>query len=331
MVQAPTPDAPLRIASRQSPLAVAQAKLVQDLLADALGILNAEKDACLPILTYVTTGDKVMSPSLADEGGKGLFTKEVEDALLSGAADIAVHSMKDMPASLPDGLTIVSVPPRAAPNDAFVTMDGTPLAQLPKGAVVGSSSTRRRAQLARLRPDLRLAPMRGNVGTRLKKLAAGEADGTFLAEAGLRRLENTDVRREVLGISTMLPAIGQGTLCIEARTDDMIARAACALINCQETALRNTAERALLEDLDGNCRTPMAGHATLSGQTLSLQGEILTPDGQKAVTTQKTVTLNGDGPAQTAAANTLGRDVADALRRSAGPDLAHMLASEGGL
>ncbi|MEM9421565.1 MAG: hydroxymethylbilane synthase [Pseudomonadota bacterium] len=319
----------MRIASRQSPLAVAQAELVRHLLANALNVPEPLVEMSLPIYTYITSGDQNMSPSLADEGGKGLFTKEVEDALLSRKADIAVHSMKDMPAALPGGLIAAGVPARAAPNDAFVSVDGRLLHELAEGTIVGSSSTRRRAQLKRIRPDLNLAPMRGNVCTRLKKLASGDADGTFLAEAGLSRLGREDVKRQILPVTTMLPAIGQGTLCLEAREDDERTLAACALINCHNTALRNNAERGLLEALDGNCKTPLAGHAVMEGSNLSLQGELLTPDGSLSVTEKLTFTLSGNDMADLGSATQLGFRLAEALKQRAGADIERMLAANG--
>ncbi|WP_370335660.1 hydroxymethylbilane synthase [Parvularcula marina] len=270
---------PLAIASRQSPLAVRQAELVRDLLGEAAGIAPEDREVAFPLKTYVSTGDKLLAPSLSEIGGKGLFTKEVEDALLSGEADIAVHSMKDMPAEMPDGLILAAVPAREDYRDALVSPGGLTFDALPEGARIGTSSIRRRAQLSRLRPDVTLVPMRGNVGTRLDKLARGEADATFLAEAGLKRLGRDDVTRTPLSPDIMLPAPGQGILCIQARADNEAALELCARINCQDTALASTAERALVKKLDASCRTPLAALATLNDGELSLRAEILMPDG----------------------------------------------------
>ena len=303
---------------------MAQARLVQSLLAQAHGVAATDQDHVFPIKTYITTGDQVMAPTLADSGGKGLFTKEVEEALLNGDADIAVHSMKDMPAQMPKGLCLAAVPARENPADALVTMSGISLEDLPAGARMGTSSVRRGAQVRRLRPDLIVVPMRGNVQTRLKKLEQGDADATFLAEAGLARLARTDVARVVMGIDQMLPAIGQGTLCVQRRTDDTAADALCAPINCARTALANQAERGLIEALDGSCRTPIAGHATLEGDRLLLRGEILMPDGQhgEQATTDLAV-KDGDDPYK--AAYDQGAQLAQRLCTKAGPEWAQLI------
>lgn len=317
---------PLTIASRQSPLAVAQAELVRDLLAEALGIDAADKDAAFPLRTYVTTGDRKMDPSLADIGGKGLFTKEIEAALLLGEADIAVHSMKDMPAEMPPGLVLAAVPAREDPRDALVSETGLALDDLAPGARVGTSSIRRRAQLARLRPDLEIVPMRGNVGTRLGKLAAGEADATFLAEAGLRRLGRDDVTRSPMDMARMLPAPGQGILCIQARDGHSEALDICQRINNPEAALASSAERAVVEALDASCRTPVAAHATLEKDELVVRAEILTPDGSAHYTGERRL------PTADISMRTLlddaahhGGELASSLATEAGPDLARIV------
>ncbi|ADM08679.1 porphobilinogen deaminase [Parvularcula bermudensis HTCC2503] len=320
---------PLRIASRRSPLAVAQALWVRDRLAEALGIDEVDRDAAFPHETFVTTGDRMLNPTLADIGGKGLFTKEIEIALLDGQADIAVHSMKDMPAQMPPGLVLAAVPVREDPRDAFVTLDGRPLDQMPAGARIGTSSTRRRAQLARLRPDLALVPMRGNVGTRLQKLAAGEAEGTFLAEAGLRRLGMTDVKREALSPARMLPALGQGALCVQARSGDHETLSACAHINNRPTALAAAAERALISGLDGSCKTPIGGLARQTGDSLILEGQILTPDGRRVLRGERTVAIGGmTWEAVLDSARAAGADLAAYMRAEAGADLAAMLGDQ---
>ena len=312
----------LTIASRQSPLAVAQAELVRNLLADALDIPEAEREAAFPLRTYVTTGDRAMNPSLAEIGGKGLFTKEVEAALLMGEADIAVHSMKDMPAEMPEGLVLAAVPAREDPRDALVSAEGLRLDDLPAGARVGTSSIRRRAQLARRRPDLEIVPMRGNVGTRLGKLADGEADATFLAEAGLRRLGRDDVRRTPLPVSVMLPAPGQGILCIQARADDQAALELCVRINNSEAALANAAERAIVASLDASCRSPIAAHSWIEAGEFRLQAEILTPDGRASYGGERLFDAPAEPSSDTIAlAADLGRDLASSLMADAGPDL----------
>jgi hydroxymethylbilane synthase len=318
---------PVRIASRRSPLAVAQTDLVRQFLSAVIGIGPDDVADAFPVETFVTTGDRLLNPSLSEIGGKGLFTKEIEIALLDGAADIAVHSMKDMPATNPPGLVIAAVPRREDPHDAFVTLDGRSLDDMPAGARIGTSSTRRAAQLRRARPDLVVVPFRGNVQTRLRKLEAGEADATFLAEAGLRRLGRDDVKRVVMPAGQMLPALGQGTLCVQCRAEDAEAQALCARIDDLDTALANAAERAVIEALGGSCKTPIAGLATAADGHVSLRAEILTPDGTRAVQAVDAGPVEAPTHAQQLdRAAAIGVGVANRLREAAGPDLERMLA-----
>ena len=313
---------PVTLVSRQSPLAVAQAVAVRAMLGRAIGAPEEEWEDLFPLQTHVTIGDKNLASSLSEVGGKGLFVKEIEAALLTGEAQIAIHSMKDMPAIMPDGLVQSAVPGRENPADAFVTLDGRSLDEVPEGAVIGTSSVRRAAQLRRQRPDVEIVPFRGNVGTRLDKLARGEAAGTFLAEAGLRRLGHDEVRRHPMNPDVMLPALGQGILCIQTREDDSVARDLCARITCLETERRSAIERAFLARLDGSCRTPMAGLAEVVPGGLRFRAEILSPDGQLAESFDEILDLAGrDHAAQLADAAAQGSAIADALLDRAVPEL----------
>jgi hydroxymethylbilane synthase len=285
---------PIVIATRRSPLALAQAENIRALLGAAAGLREAAWEDSFPLKTFVTIGDRNLQSSLADVGGKGLFVKEIEMALLTGEARLAVHSMKDMPAEMPPGLIQVAVPTREDPRDAFVSLVGSDFEDLPEGARVGTSSVRRAAQILRLRPDLEIVPFRGNVATRLAKLERGEADGTFLAEAGLRRLGLDEVKRRPIPTERMLPALGQGALCIQAREDDDEVRALAAKINCAEAELTTTVERAFVGRLDGSCRTPMAGMATQDENgRIRFRAQILTPDGQTERSADHVLSLGG--------------------------------------
>lgn len=278
----PSPAAPLNIGTRGSPLALAQAHETRARLMAAFGL----PEAAFQIVVIKTTGDRVLDRPLKEIGGKGLFTKEIEEALLAGSIDIAVHSMKDMPVAQPEGLLLDTYLPREDVRDAFVSPHVARLADLPQGAVVGSSSLRRRAQLASRRPDLHLVEFRGNVQTRMKKLEDGVAVATFLAMAGLNRLGMAQVARSAIAVEEMLPAVAQGAIGIERRADDSRAAAMLATIHHGETGLRLAAERAYLAALDGSCETPIAGLATLEGGTLTLRGEILRPDGSEVIAGQ---------------------------------------------
>lgn len=275
MTDRPTPDAPLRIGTRGSPLALAQARETRARLMAA----HRLEAAAFEIVVIQTTGDRVQDRPLSEIGGKGLFTREIEADLLAGRIDIAVHSMKDMPTLQPAGLVIDCHLPREDPRDAFVTRDGRALADLRQGAVVGTSSLRRRAQLLIRRPDLRVVEFRGNLQTRMAKLSDGVADATFLAMAGLSRLGMTEVRRVPIDAGDMLPALAQGAIGVERRMDD--ARVASLLRGVHDgaTGLRLACERAFLATLDGSCETPIAGLAEIDGPRLRFRGEILRPDG----------------------------------------------------
>lgn len=286
----------LRIGTRQSPLALAQAHEVAAKLA-------------LPhdIVGMTTSGDKFLEQPLAEIGGKGLFTKELEDALLSGAVDIAVHSLKDMPTVLPDGLIIACVLPREDVRDVLISKVVTRIADLPQGATFGTSSLRRAAQLLHLRPDLTIVPLRGNVGTRLRKIEEGVATATMLARAGLNRLKLFDVPAHDIPITECLPAVAQGAIGIECRADDTKTRELLAKIHCANTMAAVTCERAFLKVLDGSCRTPIAGYAQVKDGALHFSGLIASNDGTSVRRTE----ISGD----VADAEALGREAGTLLKK----------------
>ncbi len=286
-MQMPTPTQPLRIGTRGSPLALAQAHETRGRLAAAFAL----PEAAFEIVVIKTTGDRVLDRPLKEIGGKGLFTREIEEALLEGSIDIAVHSMKDMPTLQPASLLIDCYLPREDVRDAFVSPTVAGLADLPQGATVGSSSLRRRAQLAHRRPDLRLVDFRGNVQTRLKKLDEGVAVATLLAMAGLNRLGMAHVARAAVEPDEMLPAVAQGAIGIERRADDASAASLLAAIRHDPTGERLAAERAFLATLDGSCDTPIAGLAVHDGGGLWLRGEILRPDGSEVLRGERRVAL----------------------------------------
>ena len=298
----------LRIGSRGSPLALAQAREVQRALAAASAIAPAQ----IAIKVIRTTGDMVQDRPLAEAGGKGLFTKEIEQALLSGTIDMAVHSSKDMPTALPPGLVLSAFLPREDPRDAFISHKAQSLAELPAGAVVGTASLRRQAMLKRLRGDLAVVAMRGNVETRLRKLASGDVDATLLAVAGLKRLGLIAKATALLDVDEFLPAVGQGAIGIETRADDATTGALVSKINHADTATALAAERAFLAVLDGSCRTPIAGHARIKDGGVRFRGMILRPDGGAAFEASR------EGRRDDAAA--LGADAGRELRRRAGAD-----------
>jgi len=266
----------LKIGTRGSPLALAQAHETRDRLMAA----HDMPENAFEIKVIQTTGDAVQDRPLSEIGGKGLFTKEIQAALLSGEIDIAVHSLKDVANVLPDGLILSTVLPREDVRDAFVSLKYKSIEELPRGATVGTSSIRRRAQLAAMRPDLQLVEFRGNVQTRLRKLDEGVADATFLACAGLQRLGRWDIANPI-AIEQMLPAVAQGAIAIEQRIEDDDISALLAPVNHVESQLRITAERAFLRVLDGSCRTPIGGLALLDGDKLEFRGEVLRPDGSR--------------------------------------------------
>lgn len=297
--------APFRIGTRGSPLALAQAHEVRDRLAAAHPGLAVE------IVVIHTEGDRVQNRTLAEIGGKGLFTKELEDALTDGRIDGAVHSMKDVPTWFPPGLGLGAMLPREDPRDVLISRDGLGLDALPPGAVVGTAGLRRQAQVLERRPDLTVIPFRGNVQTRLSKLAAGAADATLLALAGLNRLGMAHVATEVLAPEVMLPAVAQGAIGVETRLNDDDMLALLAPIACRETTIRITAERALLATLDGSCRTPIAALAVLEGERLSLRAKLLSLDGRKVLSAETA------GPA--AEAEAIGREAGERIRSQLPP------------
>ncbi len=269
---------PIRIGTRGSELALAQARETRARLMAAHGLGEDEFE----IVVISTTGDRIQDRPLSQVGGKGLFTKEIEEALLDGRIDLAVHSSKDMPTALPDGLELSCFLEREDVRDAFIGRAAETLEALPAGAVVGSSSLRRQALIRRMRPDIDVVLFRGNVQTRLRKLAEGQVAGTLLAHAGLKRLGLTGVITQLLPEETFPPAPGQGAICIESRVGDTEVARLLGPIGHPATTAALACERAFLAALDGSCRTPIAGHATVDGDRLRFRGMILTPDGTEA-------------------------------------------------
>jgi hydroxymethylbilane synthase len=276
----PTPASPLKIGTRGSPLALWQAHEVRRCLMAAHGL----PEEAFAIVVIKVTGDQIQDKALKDIGGKGLFTREIEEALLDGGIDIAVHSMKDMPTHQPKGLILDCYLAREDVRDAFVSPSVASLADLPEGAVVGSSSLRRRAQLKLRRPDLQLVEFRGNVQTRIKKLEDGVAVATFLAMAGLNRLGMASVAKGPVEVTEMLPAVAQGAIGVERRISDARVQGLLDAVHHGPTGIRLAAERSYLATLDGSCETPIAGLAVIEGDQLWLRGEILRPDGSEAIT-----------------------------------------------
>lgn len=269
---------PFRIGTRGSRLALAQAREARDRLMAAHGLTEGDFE----IVALSTKGDRHVDRALSEIGGKGLFTQELEEQLANGSLDFAVHSSKDMATRLPDGLSIVATLPREDVRDAFIGRTAPDLAGLPEGAVLGTSSLRRQALVKRLRPDIEVVPFRGLVETRLKKLADGIADATLLAYAGLRRLGIPETATTLLDPEHFPPAPGQGVICIEARDGDDRIAALLAPVNDADSFAALSCERAFLSALDGSCRTPIAGHARISGGRIAFYGMILTPDGRDA-------------------------------------------------
>ncbi|MCJ9430600.1 hydroxymethylbilane synthase [Kordiimonas marina] len=267
----------IKIGTRGSPLALAQAEDVKARLVAAHADLTPDD---IEIVIIKTTGDRILDRHLMTAGGKGLFTKEIEDALLEGRIDCAVHSSKDMPTSLPDGLVLSTFLPREDARDVFISAAYASLRELPEGATVGTASLRRRALALRLRPDLKIVTFRGNVQTRLRKLKDGEADATFLARAGLNRLDMASAATETLSFEDFLPAPAQGAVTVEVRDADSAMKDWLAPLHCARTALEVTAERAFLAALDGSCRTPIAAHATADENRVIMRAMLLSLDGQ---------------------------------------------------
>ncbi len=302
----PSPASPLKIGTRGSPLALAQAYETRRRLMAAFDL----PEQAFEVVVITTSGDRIQDRPLKEVGGKGLFTKEIEEDMLSAKIDIAVHSMKDMPVEQPAGLLLDTYLPREDVRDAFVSPKLKRLADLAEGATVGTSSLRRRAQLLNKRPDLNIVEFRGNVQTRLKKLADGVAEATFLAMAGLNRMGYDDVAQSPIEVGEMLPAVAQGAIGIERRADDMRVADMLAAIHDVETGQRLAAERAFLAALDGSCQTPIGGLAVLEGDTIWLRGEILRPDGSECLTDEERSPLKD--------AADMGRAVAERLRARAG-------------
>lgn len=299
----------MKIGTRGSPLALWQANEVKRRLHEAHPDLP---DEAVEITVITTTGDRIRDRALAALGGKGLFTKEIEEALHAGEIQMAVHSMKDMPTVLPDGLEICCLLQREDPRDAFICNVADDIAGLPEGAVVGTASLRRQAQLLHRRPDLEVVNFRGNVATRLAKLDRGEVAATFLANAGLIRLERTDRITALIDPEEMLPAVAQGAVGVEIRSDDTETRERLAALHDRETEYAVTAERAMLAALDGSCRTPIAGLGLLQPDgELWLRAEIVMPDGSDRKTAERR------GPVADAAR--MGTDAGEELKRAAGP------------
>jgi hydroxymethylbilane synthase len=296
----------LRIGSRGSPLALVQAREVARRIAAAAGV----DAATIEITVIRTTGDVVQDRPLAEAGGKGLFTKEIEEALLAGSIDLAVHSSKDLPTILPQGLVLAGFPAREDPRDAFISRKAKSLRDLPPGAVVGTASPRRQALVKRLRPDLAVVMLRGNVETRLRKLDAGEVDATLLAVAGLKRLGLLSTATAILDPDEFLPAVGQGAIGIETRADDGRTRVLVEAIDDADTRDALAAERAFLAVLDGSCRTPIGGYANIEQGTLRFRGIIIKPDGSEAFEALR------QGPRGAAAE--IGADAGSELRTRAG-------------
>ncbi len=266
------------IGTRGSPLALAQAHEFAGRLGSAHGWSREE----LPLEVIRTTGDAIRDRPLSEAGGKGLFTKEIDQAQLEGRVDYAIHSAKDLPTALPEGLSIAGYLPREDVRDALIARDVARIADLPRGAVVGSASLRRQAILRRARPDLEIVLLRGNVGSRLEKVSSGALDATLLALAGLKRLGLADRASGILSIEDCLPAVGQGAIAVVVRAGDDAVVEALQPVLCRSTGIALAAERAFLAELDGSCRTPIAGHATVEGDRFRLRGLLLAPDGRSA-------------------------------------------------
>ena len=303
----------IRLGSRGSPLAMAQSHLVQAMLAKTVG--GTAQD--FPIESFTTTGDKIQDRKLQDAGGKGLFTKELDEALTANRIDAAIHSMKDLPTKLPPDQVLCCVPSREDPRDAFISFKAKDLASLPQDAVIGTASLRRQAQSLHLRPDLKVVILRGSVQTRLRKIEAGEFDATFLALAGLTRLGLAGHATSLIDTKAMPSAPGQGALAITCRANDTKTRDAFARLTLADFEIATTAERAFLDALDGSCRTPIGALGKLTGKTLSFIGEVLTPDGKKRWRRSATVELGGN---PRAAAEALGRKLGKEIREEAGSD-----------
>ncbi len=304
----PQSTALVRIGTRGSPLALVQARTVKARLAAVLGAGDDE----IELVIIKTSGDIIQDRPLAEEGGKGLFTKEIEEALLDGRIDLAVHSAKDMPTLLPDGLMLAACLEREDPRDVFISRKAKSIDALPRGATLGTASLRRQAIAKRMRPDLQVATLRGNVETRLRKLDEGQVDATILALAGMKRLGIVEHATTIMSEDDFLPAVGQGAIGIETRADDMHIREALVGIDHADTFSAVACERAFLAALDGSCKTPIAGHAIVEGDSVQFRGLIARPDGSAAHD------IAGHGSRKDAA--TIGSDCGRDLKHRAGPE-----------
>lgn len=316
-LQSAPPPFPLQVGARGSPLSVAQSGWLRRQLVSAHGFAAEQADELAPFTAITTTGDRIQDRTLAEAGGKGLFTKELDDALLDGRIDCAIHSLKDVPTQLPDGIVLLAIPPRADVRDALITRDGRTLAELPDGAHVGTASLRRAAQLRHARPDLRISPLRGNVGTRIGRLAAGDFDATVLALSGMGRLGVDSQPHHPLDPAAMPPAIGQGALAVTARAGDAAVAQAFARLADAGTQITIAAERAFLTALDGSCRTATGAYARIEADgSLHLIVEALSGDGAQRF--REEARLPG---ATTATAADLGASLGAEIRARAGAAL----------
>ena len=306
--------------SRGSPLAMTQSGTVTTKLAKATG------EAEGPIESFVTSGDRIADRRLQDAGGKGLFTKELDEALLDGRIDAAIHSLKDLPTVMPDGIALAAIPSREDPRDAFVSHKAKGLMDLPQGAVVGTASLRRQAQTLHLRPDLKIVTLRGSIQTRLKRMNEGVMDATFLALAGLTRMGLQGHVTSLIDVEDMPPAPGQGALAVTCRADDTKTRELLATITVPEFEIAVAAERGFLHALDGSCRTPIGALARISNGMLHFLGEILTPDGETRWRREETTALSGDAIGDAAA---FGRRIGAQIRAEAGETFIQSLEKRG--
>lgn len=312
------------IASRMSPLAMAQTLHVQAQLA---GVHRRDGETAFPVLGLSTTGDQITDRALLAAGGKGLFTKELELALLESRARFAVHSMKDVPTQLPDGLEIAAILPREDPRDVLLARDGvTNIEDLPKGATLGTASIRRQAQALAIRLDLNIVLLRGNVDTRLSKLKSGEVDATFLARAGLNRLGRDEAKLEPVAIESMIPAPAQGCVGIEIRSDDDEARDLLLPLNDTKSAVAAICERGFLKALDGSCRTPIAAYACFNDGRIWLRAEALMPDGTQRWRDEVSAELNSDDRLE---AERIGFDLGQSVKARGGETLAKIVEATG--
>ncbi|MBL4614189.1 MAG: hydroxymethylbilane synthase [Magnetovibrio sp.] len=304
---------PFRIGTRGSPLALAQAYETRDGLIAAFPEMGEE--GAIEIVVIKTTGDKIQDRALMEIGGKGLFTKEIDDAMLTGEIEIAVHSMKDVPTWMPEGIHLPCMLERQDVRDAFISNKAKSIWDLPQGAVVGTASLRRQSQILARRPDLKVVTIRGTVQTRLKKLEAGDVDGTMLATAGLNRMGMEQHITETMNPDEFIPAVGQGAIGITCMIDDQRVNTILAALNHEKTVVRVTAERAFLRVLDGSCRTPIAAHAWYDGdKTLQFKGLVAKPDGSVVHAVSR------NGVATLIDADAMGRDAGEELKGKIGPD-----------